>query len=256
MNKLFELERRTVQCQGCGKYETVGVIQAVLQRCEAKGEPYPWKCKSCLDEQIAREEAEQAKQDEITETEWDEAVGKTGIGKSYAAIHTPPVRFVAEWLWKLRDNNIILSGTTGTGKTTSASILIRELVKMGNRVRYTTLAELCDEWREARSDREHPYALRSFLEYLEDGQDFLIIDECADKSVITESTQEFTFRLLDDIASGKCITKVWLLGNFYKGAVGDIFGDEAPAMRRIQENFVCGRIDCTNAKVVPIFKGR
>lgn len=255
MNKLFELERRTVQCQGCGKYETVGVIQAVLRRCEERGEPYPWKCRKCLDEQIAREEAEQEKEDEQTEAEVDELVAKTGIGSRYI-LRTPPVRFVAEWLWTRRESNIILSGTTGTGKTTSVAILIRELVKMGNRVRYTTLAELCDGWRAARSDHEHPYATRTFLEDIEEGPDYLVVDECADKSVITESTQEFMFRLLDDIASGRCTAKVWLLGNFYKGSVADIFGDEAPAMRRITENFVCGRIDCTNSRVVPIFKAR
>jgi DNA replication protein DnaC len=161
---------------------------------------------------------------------------------------------VAEWLWAHRESNIILSGQTGTGKTTSVAILIRELVKMGNRVRYTNLAELCDGWRAARSDHEHPYATRTFLEGIEEGPDYLVVDECADKSVITESTQEFMFRLLEDVTNGSCHAKVLLLGNFYKGAVAEIFGDEAPAFRRLKEKFKCGRIDVVKKQIIQIFK--
>lgn len=255
MNTLFgKTERRTVSCSRCGAQKEINALTSLYARCMEEGRPYPWLCDDCFEKRIAEEEAEAAKQDELTEAEWDESVEKTGIGKSYSTIHTPPVRFVAEWLWKVRDNNVILSGQTGTGKTTSVAMLIRELVKMWNRVRYTTLAELCDRWRVARSDNKNPYAISNLRCEIEDSLDYLIIDECADKTVITESTQEFMFRLLDDIASGDCHAKVWLIGNFYKGAVADIFGDEAPAMRRIQENFVCGRINCTDAKVVPIFR--
>ena len=82
----------------------------------------------------------------------------------------------------------------------------------------------------------------------------LIIDEGADKNVNTESSREFMYRLLEDVQNGVCHAKLWMLGNFYRGSVADIFGDADPAYRRLKEKFLCGRIDCVKKQVIPIFK--
>ena len=125
--------------------------------------------------------------------------------------------------------------------------------KEGKSIRVCYFTGLLDEWRHVRCDNDDPDAIKQLFRKLE-SVDVLIIDECADKNVNTESSREFMYRLLEDVQNGVCHAKLWMLGNFYRGSVADIFGDADPAYRRLKEKFLCGRIDCVNKKIIPIFK--
>jgi hypothetical protein len=114
------------------------------------------------------------------------------------------------------------------------------------------MPELLDEWRCARQNNNDPYAVKDLFERIEKPQ-YIFIDECADKCVMSPSTQEFMFRLLEDIYNGTCKSRVCLLGNFYRGSIRDIFGDEAPATRRLKETFLCCRTDRKTKKMISYF---
>jgi DNA replication protein DnaC len=227
-------------------------VNAYLER----GEQFPYLCADCFEKAVAKDEEERNKavaEKAELEAAVEAAVAAAGVRPAYR-LKTPPIRFVAEWIWNNRDSNILLSGTTGTGKSTSAGVVTRGLIQKENKqVRLYYLADLLDEWRKVRCDHDDPDAIKDIFRKLE-SVDVLIIDECADKSVNTDSSQEFAYRLLEDVQNGACHAKVWMLGNFYRGSLGDLFGDAEPATRRIREKFTCGRIDLLNKKVIPIFK--
>ena len=67
------------------------------------------------------------------------------------------------------------------------------------------------------------------------------IDEY-DKPINTESTQECMFRLIEDVSNGTASARLWLLGNFYRGSIEDIFGNGEAARRRFNEKFACAQI--------------
>jgi len=242
-------------CKDCKKPFRDHQPEFLLKQWQDKGQTFPSQCPACF-QQWRREEEEKDMQAmyeaEVSEENLDAAVAAAGVKDGYR-LTTPPIRFVAEWLWRNRDTNIVLSGTTGTGKSTSIGVLARNLIKEGKTVQVWYLTDLLDEWRFARCDNDNPVSIKDLFRRIE-GTDYLIIDECADKAVNTESTQEFMFRLLEDVTNGSCHAKVLLLGNFYKGAVAEIFGDEAPAFRRLKEKFKCGRIDVVKKQIIQIFK--
>lgn len=152
----------------------------------------------------------------------------------------PPVRAAAEWVWRHRQSHILLSGVTGTGKSTSACFAALLMLKSGAQVRYITLGDLLSLWRAARQSRDES-ADRKLLSRIT-GYDLCIIDECVGKYRISESGQEVLFEILERINSGRCRSRIWLLGNFYTGSIEAIFADPEPVRRRLQENFACGVI--------------
>ena len=153
----------------------------------------------------------------------------------------PPKRFAAEYFWRNRRKNLLVSGETGTGKSTGACFVATKLIQTGSRVRYRQAFELLDEWREAKtSDRS--YAVANMLDFYLKGLDLLIIDELPGKARITESGQELLFAILESVYNGCCRTNIWFLGNFYGGSIEDIFSDGGPARRRLAECFQCVRL--------------
>ncbi len=153
----------------------------------------------------------------------------------------PPVRFAAEFFWRNRWKNLLVSGVTGTGKSTSACFVATKLIQVGKQVRYRQAFQLLDEWRKAKtSDRS--YAVSNMLNFYLNNIDLLIIDELAGKQNITASGQELLFAILEAVYNGSCRASVWLLGNFYGGSIEDIFSDGGPARRRLAECFKCVRL--------------
>jgi len=243
-------------CHRCGENFTERIPQRLIDLYQEKGIEYKATCPDCW-EKIKREEEERQDQallaQQHEEEYLDDAVAAAGVAPSYR-LKTPPIRFVATWLWENREKNLLLSGPTGTGKSTSAGVVTRCLIeKEGKTIRVCYFTGLLDEWRHVRCDNDDPDAIKQLFRKLE-SVDVLIIDECADKNVNTESSREFMYRLLEDVQNGACHAKLWMLGNFYRGSVGDIFGDADPAYRRLKEKFLCGRIDCVKKQVIPIFK--
>ena len=243
----------TVPCKGgCGKDVTVKTLESAAKMFEDRGEIYPARCPECQ-EKADREAAEaEAKTEAEEDTELESAAREAGVKDAYN-LKTPPVRYVAKWIWEHRNENLLVSGMTSSGKSTSAGVVARNLIREGHSVQVKYLTGLLDEWRFVRCDNDNPEGIRDLFRRLE-STDYLIIDECADKNVNTQSTQEFMFRLLEDVYNGSFRGKVFLLGNFYRGSIGDIFGDDAPARRRIREKFTCALIDMPKQKIIPIFK--
>lgn len=164
-----------------------------------------------------------------------------------ALLTAPVVRFAAEWIWVNKERNLLLSGITGSGKSTSACFVGMMLLKQGLKVRYATLSNLLADWRDARkSDTAH--ADQALLHSLLHDQQILIIDEVMGKCTVSQSSQEFLFELLERINAAESGSRIWLLGNFYSGSIEETFADPDPVRRRLQENFLCGRI--ADAKIV------
>ena len=241
-------------CKDCKQPFMDHQPEFLLKQWEEKGEPFPSQCPTCW-QAWKREQEEKDMQAiyeaELSENELDAAVEKAGVEEAYR-LKKAPVPFVAKWLWENRDTNLLLSGTTGTGKSTSAGVVVRELIKQEHAtVNMCYMYTLLDHWRALRCDNNDPNAIKEMFRRLETA-DYLIIDEVAGKTVNTDSSREFMFRLLEDIMNGSCRAHVFLLGNFYRGSVADTFGDADPAFRRLKEKFRCGRIDILKKTIVPI----
>lgn len=226
-------------CVRCGEMAEVSTVKWLADYYEELKEPFPYCCDKC----DAELEAEKERQLDIAYTKDAEAINaeleEAGVPESYR-VATPPVPKVADFLHRHIGENILLSAPSGAGKSTSAGYVARGLIRDGRKVRYMTLADLLDEWRDARCS-DHPMSVKSFLSYLE-WRDVLIIDEAADKTVSTASAQECMFRLLEDVSNGACKARLWLLGNYYKGAIEDVFGNGEAARRRLNENFYCAMV--------------
>ena len=74
-----------------------------------------------------------------------------------------------------------------------------------------------------------------------DSYDYIIIDELVgrrgDSVKLTPSGHELLFNIVDGVYAGFRKTKVWILGNFYDGAIDKMMDDPMPTKRRIQEGF-------------------
>lgn len=166
----------------------------------------------------------------------------------------PPCRSIAEFIWLNRRKNLLISGVTGSGKSTGASFVAAKLLQSSRmRIRYRTLSQLLSEWREARCSDEANAASRMLNFYL--NLDLLIIDEMAGKAHVSESGKEFLFYLLEAVNSGESRTRIWLLGNFYVGSIEEIFPDGDPCRRRLAENFTCVKIDKNNITPLEVYAG-
>lgn len=238
-----------IPCSRCGAQCNVSISEDIINGYLERGEQFPFFCSHCFDASVR--EAEEKRESEAFDEEayLDEAVLNAGVRPRYAVRH-PIVPYVAEWLLSHLQGSVLLSGETGTGKSTSGGYLAREMLRKRNTVGVYYFAELVDKWREVRCDHDNPYDIKDFFRSLEE-DDYIIIDECAGKTVNTDSSREFMYRFLEDINNRTCTSHVVLLGNFYTGSIADIFGDAAPSMRRIRENFVCGRIDPKHQRILP-----
>lgn len=227
-------------CRDCGAPGTVDVDDYAARVFHFPEKPFPWRCPACHAKHAAAESAKtEAEYKRNREEALNRRIKDANIPAEYFSILMPPVEIVANWLSARFDANILLHGLTGAGKSTSASYNAKQALFRGFSVKWYQLAALLDEWRLARcSDNplDVPYLYRRIESY-----DLVILDEC-DKPVSTESTREMMFRLLEDVANGTSHCRLWMLGNWYRGAIEDIFGNGAAARRRFDESFQCAEI--------------
>ena len=230
----------TTSCMRCGEIASVETSDWQADYWRNRGEQFPWMCAKCASERDAereREEEEQAAEERRNSI--DGRLDDAGVPLDYQT-KEPPVPKVADFLKRHLAENILLSAPSGAGKSTSAGYLARILIEQGKKVRYFTLASILDQWREARCS-DYPISVKAFLSYIE-WNDVVIIDEAADKTVPTDSAKECMFRLLEDVSNRTCNAHLWLLGNFYRGAIEDVFGNGEAARRRLNEKFYCAMI--------------
>ena len=222
-----------VDCSGCG--QMFPIEEWMLEMCENDAFR---RCEVCA----AKAEAEERRREDAERLE--RLADAAGIPELYRLdrqtrkpMISPPVPHVARWMWEHRAANLLLSGRTGVGKSTSAVFCAMRMLAEGKKVRYCKLRRFFSEWRDARTSDDPAGDERFFADIRR--LDLLILDEAADKVKITESAQEVMYELLDQIADGELRTRLWLLGNFRAGAVDELFGDSEPVYRRLDENFIC-----------------
>lgn len=154
---------------------------------------------------------------------------------------------IFHWVWAHRGSSILLSGETGSGKSTAAGAAAYLLIRSESvRIRYTPLRQLLAGWKRAKTadDGDAPEKFLRELRQL----DVLIVDEVVGKAKLTESGQELLFAMLESVNSGMCRARLWLLGNFYAGSIEELFSDPAPVRRRIAENFACALLTSGEAR--------
>ncbi len=167
-----------------------------------------------------------------------ERLEKTGLPKRFRELQKPPCRPGAEWIYCNRKSSLLISGETGSGKTSSAGFVLTLLLSERNyHVWYRTWQQLAAEFVNAKvSSQENEL---HFLQKL-DTVDYLIIDELIGKKgdvKISPSGQELLFNIVDGVYSQARDTHVWVLGNFYSGAIDAAVDDPQPLRRRLQESF-------------------
>ena len=250
-------------CFRCGKmfhsYDQEAIGAELLASIYAKDEMR--LCPACADADYAEKEAQRAEQEQADyQNRIADMAIDSGVPSGYIfhretgkLIEEPIKPEVFNWIWRNRNRNLLLTGKTGDGKSTGSCLAAVRLIAEGKSIRYVKLRKLLFEWRNVKKS-DDKFADERFFDQI-GFRDVLIIDEAADKAVITESGNEMMFELLDRVSDGELQTKVWITGNFRDGALKELFGEEEPVYRRLEENFMIGGIlDNGNVKRIHVFK--
>ena len=248
-----------IDCQNCGGMFPVDDFRSeeyadVVRNCFEKHR----LCDACRDLEELQKSQEASGQEKVQRAaKLPQLINSAGLEPLYCRdrqtgklFTEPPCRFAAEWIYLHRFENLLLSGITGSGKSTSASFVAVKMLQEGKKVHYSSLRKLLSLWRAAKTS-DHEFAAEKMLSEIFHF-DLYIIDEVVGKARISESGQELLFEILESVNSGSCKARIWLLGNFYSGSIEDVFSDPAPVRRRLQENFSCVYLDKKNQKVTPV----
>lgn len=196
-------------------------------------------CPECVKKREEKRiaELETERREELSGT-IDKRIGKTGIPENFQKMDKPFVRHAAEWIYRNRENSLLISGETGAGKTSSACFIARLLMLRDEiAVRYVTRQILFADYVRAKTENgDNEFSFLSRLDRL----DLLIIDELIGKkgySKLSDSAQELLFNIVDGVYSKSRKTKVWILGNFHRGSITELVDDPEPLKRRLREAF-------------------
>ena len=196
-------------------------------------------CTPCAEKKKAELAAEREKERlaELAESLIDRET-KAGFPGRFRGLEKPFVRNAALFFWEHQNDSVIVTGKTGTGKTSSALYVLGLLMaKRELNVAYYTRQTLFASYAQAKrstNDSEEAFLYRLGF------YDYIVLDELVGKkgdSALSDSAQELLFNLIDGVYSGTRKAKLWILGNFYRGAIDGLVADPDPYKRRIRECF-------------------
>ena len=174
-------------------------------------------------------------------TSWGDEFGGFGVPLKLDA---PPNRVAGltffDWL-RRGAKHLILTGETGTGKTTTLCWLMRAY---GNYMRltymrYCQFAELCAEYQTA---KRNDWQMSEAAFWRNVGSlDVLAVDEIVNRRNSALSA-ELLYALLDRAYSGK-IKRLWLAGNIGSHALDEMTDEPELMRRRLAEAFIGGRLE-------------
>ena len=203
------------------------------------------RCEACIkaDEARESERLRLLSEKELLET-LDSRMKKTGIPEKFRSLEAPYVRHASEWLFRHRQDHLILGGDTGTGKTSSIGLVVRCMLKKERfDVMYRTRCTLFSEHiASMKGDSDSENAFLNRLEWY----DIIIIDELVGKrgnGKLSPAGQDLLHNLLDGAYSGARKAKIWLFGNLREGSFRSLFDDPEPAVRRVNEVFTRAWVD-------------
>jgi DNA replication protein DnaC len=234
----------TIKCDGCGTVfslhteadltDTENMFVAALRH--IYGNTMCDKCAADRKKELARQKEQErraALADSLLERE-----EKAGFPRNFRGLEKPYIRQAAVFFYENRDSSLIVSGKTGTGKTSSALYVLGLMLSENYlRVKYCTRQTLLAAYTRAKTSNED--SEEAFFERL-GWYDYIVIDELVGKkgdAALTDSAQELFFNLIDGAYSGERKAKLWILGNFYKGAIDNLVADPEPYKRRIRACF-------------------
>lgn len=233
----------TCECAGCGKvfsFETEtdfsknSVFNDIMLRAynETRCDICAAKKKRDIEEMRHQEYLDKLA-DSLLERE-----EKAGFPLKFRGMKKPFMRQAAVFFWENRNDSVIVSGRTGTGKTSSALyVLGLMMAKEYIRVKYYTRHTLFAAYTKAKTSNDD--SEEAFLERL-GWYDYIVIDELIGKkgdAAMSDSAQELFFTLIDGVYAGERPAKLWILGNFFKGALNGLVSDPEPYKRRLRESF-------------------
>lgn len=248
-----------IDCMTCGTMFEIDdyrneLIADTVRKCYERFR----KCDPCRTaEQQARQQQHIRERKAQINAQLPELLETAGIPHNYShdrdtnLIFTqPPCRYAAEWIYRNRFRNLLISGETAAGKSTSACFVAALMIKEEKKIAYTNLRQLLSNWKSAKTSDRDAVTERMLRDIFH--LDLFIIDEVVGKAKVSESGQELLFEILEAVNSGACRAKIWLLGNFYTGSIEEIFYDPEPVRRRLQENFTCVLLNRSEQTVTPI----
>ena len=206
-------------------------------------------CDECIainQQKVREQEANDALKYRISQA--STLLEEAGIPRNMRGISKPPSRNLANFLWKSQDKNILLVGTTGVGKTTSACACLERMRIMKDiPVKYVNLSSLVMKMNAVSrfGSKDTPLA---FMDNL-DAFSVVCVDEAFEKTRLNDMTSEMLYMLIDSATSGAYRFKLWLLGNLKRHSIQNMFGDYEPVIRRFEQFFICCSLDQNGAVV-------
>lgn len=197
------------------------------------------KCEPCS-EQLKKEHEEMLERKWKAELEESlpEREEKAGFPEKFRLMQSPFIRKAAEFYYRNRKKSLIISGKTGTGKTSSALFVLGLMMKNDYlNVKYCTWHSLVSSYVRAKTSNDD--SEEAFLARL-GWHDYIVIDELVGKkgdSKLSDSSQEFLFNIVDGVYSEARKAKVWILGNFFDGSLDMLVSDVDPLKRRLRTSF-------------------
>lgn len=196
------------------------------------------KCKAKRDEELRIEREKKRKLELLNSLE--DRLKAANICNFVIKRDDPPKPIVTEFFKNKIKTNLLITGETGTGKTTSSCFALKELLKDDYAsVYYLTRSQLLNKFVEIKTSPQKDITsyMTRLLSY-----DNLIIDELVGRAgdvEIPPASQEFIFDIIDNVYNLNANCTLWILGNFYKGSLNRLFTNAKPLIRRLYEAFEC-----------------